>query len=1058
MTPRRDRRCMFKILMSALFGALLFGDLAGQTSDAGVSPQTILSDAQKAYESAFPTCSAPALGQSLDRFRAVCGSKSLEQYARLCCNAKYGEAWVYFRLGERTGEAERFAESYRLFDSLFTATKALAAGDTAVARLRAYACYMAGEARLREVETGKWTAISDYSLSAETAEKLIKKLDDADDHFEDCLADGGGLAGLLPFKGAAAIRKQDIEFEKGVLWELADQDADAKARFDNASYVMKDVDPTYEPLVNELKVIHQVRLAACGKPTNGTTIDAGLLDDRDQALIMGNWYQAVGLALMTNGEDAAAKDLLRKADSQYQIAVDKKIAEAYYWRGLGQLMLGEIDDAAISAYFAKFIGLAESAEKDGRLERRVKILLSDAVWKAKLTEICKSAAANTDARINELLSGVGNRADSVALSTGKYLIKRAANTPNDATRGPLRKSYLIIAQEFLKTTRGSHNNDLRSEAIFYDAIIEALRAASESNQKCYDTAAGMLDEVILAKSRFSDEAKYLQAMCRYYTGQLSKADTLFRDLVKRRHSVRALYHLGQILSASYEKYKARLCDDGRSPAAQDSCNRWASIVIEAGRTGNPPNIHQFAIQEWEADSCFRIFRWKTNEDSTEYGFFRGKIGTESIQFGRPDKAPSPSFDTLDIESVVCPDTLIKGDDFFCEKITEMKAVRLVANDGLNLLRKFGFAKRTLYPTNHRLVSSVIESSSFSDKSAGIPDVIAGNTAWDLILHIREASGRPIKDSVCCSISSAACDLHDTLRPREDGVYFKLNITCGGTAEIKVTHPKYYTARLTIPRREYESFDDTIVLSWKISSYDICDDSLSAALDAIEVTRPHGVEYGIVAKMLKNLSVLNESKRTGLRDIAFDPVGRRFLAVDRDSNNALVVAYPKDDGFKEKPLRLGSNVSLDCPEGIAVDRQGIIYIADWGNNRIVAFNNSGNDEGTGDTLFTFPRQSDSSNADALSSRFLTLPTRIALEEDAGQRETYILVLDRYGIHRFDSRGRYLDTPIPLVLLQSALGSVHGSVLSFAVTGYGEEAKIAVVDRVSGKVQVFAPKCQ
>jgi len=243
---------------------------------------------------------------------------------------------------------------------------------------------------------------------------------------------------------------------------------------------------------------------------------------------------------------------------------------------------------------------------------------------------------------------------------------------------------------------------------------------------------------------------------------------------------------------------------------------------------------------------------------------------------------------------------------------------------------------------------------------------------------------------------------------------------------------YHPTVFTITSYEPGVADFTVglasIISFEVDTVQEC----SAAEDCL-VDHPKGRNQ-IIPVTGNGGAVDAFSSDPAIRDLAFDAHQGRYLAVSCEIPTGLLV-FPRSGKPEHLTMNLTLSEPLVSPEGITVDSDGNIYVVDWGGHQVVVLGGDGVEQ------FRFGR--------------LVFPCRIAIEEDVAGvalpgetilREKHLLVTDRVGLHRFDSQGRYLDSPVTAAELAYAAGACSG----VAISGYGEDSRLSVIDHIKGTV--------
>ncbi|MBN1481079.1 hypothetical protein EH223_01320 [candidate division KSB1 bacterium] len=195
-----------------------------------------------------------------------------------------------------------------------------------------------------------------------------------------------------------------------------------------------------------------------------------------------------------------------------------------------------------------------------------------------------------------------------------------------------------------------------------------------------------------------------------------------------------------------------------------------------------------------------------------------------------------------------------------------------------------------------------------------------------------------------------------------------------------------------------------------------------------------------------------AQNPSVRDYAYHPELKAFLVVDAKNNRILQLAdnATLDQGLEFSMESGDGHGRLDSPEGIAVDSDGNIYIADWGNHRILAVDKN-------KKLIRSIGTYGANNVVGDPAK-LIYPTRIAVGENPQgishngktvKTERYLFVADRNGVSLLDERGHFLDSVISATTSPYPAGDFYG----LATEGYGEKFKIYLANRQRGEIQLF-----
>jgi len=341
---------------------------------------------------------------------------------------------------------------------------------------------------------------------------------------------------------------------------------------------------------------------------------------------------------------------------------------------------------------------------------------------------------------------------------------------------------------------------------------------------------------------------------------------------------------------------------------------------------------------------------------------------------------------------------------------------------------------------------------FENLSAGINE-IRGPVTTDLRLMV--FMPQDIKDKTCEVWLG-----QEILLPDSSGFYNKLSIPLNTALDLKISNPSCYLFQKQF-RFSNSGEDSQLVYLSKNIKYDAKGNADKN--DNFYLHSRDGFDGNIIihrsGKLVEKKSELGKNFESNiwLRDFVFWE--KKFFVVDCEANE---IRKYNDLGIMGGKLDFTLDGILHSPEGIALDSDGNIYIADWGNHRVVIFDSTGEFQ---DSLGKFGKNNNENPNQGDSIRFI-FPTRIAIEEDTvGQivtigkdakkvfKQKHILVADRYGVHKCDSSGFYLDSPITP---QTKKGFPEGSFYGITINGYGTGSQLFVVDRDKKEIKKFIGK--
>lgn len=966
--------------------------------------------------------------------------------------AQYKKGWAQFRLAEldEQNDVKLFGDAFNSFESI---------EGQAPADLQLYGSYMAGEARLRQALIMCYKAFSHNALVSEI-NSILGLLQEARTKFQFVSEKKQGVEDL---QVAATIRVNDVYYQLGKVYQCLNPalfsgvndgnktsscQATAKYYFSHADY--EGLSKTFSPSINK-KIGSLLAYSEAMTLLNAylTQVDDKVSFRFSEKINELEKESYASEKLFRKGNRDQANEILDSGvflnlsmDESYYAKAALAIPESYYWYGFVQSIFPARHKSALDNFesYLKKVGskpldtrqrlLWEDAmlrkysldlnrimqmKKAGGKQKLLKSLEQSLIdfqprmmriqsQKEKLLarvrisiEIVKGETDTDDEIAGRIYSTILGRNVGVAEDLMKELLPQAASTI-----GRSRDSYLKV----LKILAMILEENEPDKSKFYSGVSLSLEAEISPTQdektKLFKQAAAILASV---GGQYKKEAEYIQARSLFLAESNKSAVSLLSELINNDQSLRALFYLAEYYRINQNSRAAKKC--------------YQSIMDKTR------GISGAAYWFRNAQAALTLCRSEGNEADLK---------------------------DINYKNVTFPDVFLKdadGNVVSYEGLADYKYLQTrLALEAKDLLVKFGLPKRTIYPSLNRIKNS---------------QIIANGVFSEIAAPINEMRG-PITSSLHLSIvapSDIDRDLFrvtladELLQPDGENMYIKDRIQLNTTALIRVEGEGFY------PFVENHIFKKSgvdsifIVPSLRLQFISKGKEKFEKANAVYFDTRfdQNIILNATASKLPKDSKMYQEmSLNPSYRDFIYHPQLEAYLVVDAARNRIARVPSPEmsieDAGDFE--IDLGdSQIGLNSPDGIAVDSEGNVYIADWGNNRLLVTKMNG--------AYLMSIGAPDNSDRRTNSISLIFPTRIAIAEDTegvifkgekkfGQRLIY--VADRNGVHLFDERGQYLDTVIhPFDAFP--VGVFYG----LRVDGYGKKSMILLADRNSNKVIKF-----
>lgn len=730
--------------------------------------------------------------------------------------------------------------------------------------------------------------------------------------------------------------------------------------------------------------------------------------------------------IFQNNPDIKSLDLTRLASITYDSA--KAIPESYYWNGL----LGMINDDYEKSK-ESFLQFLKIQNTDVKLSRREQILIEDATYQKHLLDFEEFYLSGNKTSLQSLVSAIQDfKPKNRIVSEGKEQLKLLANCSLSGNRkeiwqnvlsgtedekleqalatvqfvlpraalniGIVREKYLKLLRVLLRIT-GQKRGD---ETIFYSGIVKSLEAEIEPTLfgkiDKFEEAAALLKSVS-PKFKNKIEAEYIRGRCLFFADNFEDAKAVLIPLVNEHKSLRALFYLGEMF---------RL----------DGFGRAAKMCYEA--------IISFAENRNYIIDDF----WLTN----------AKAAIEASD----DKGDLEILNSIEMNSIVYRPE-INSALLTYENLAEEKFLKKrLAREAVAWQIRYGLPVRNIYLSIHRLSNKLVPPGNYYDAMSEYLDEVRGQITTSLALNVILPQGAD---------SNIEVTLDGKILEKSDSLFVERKIPLHSELEINIQNHSCYAFSTNYKFGKPGSDRKTVRLKTKLNF-------LSSKKEK-NVFNDYKYPFGLRKDDNYTLNqfldieansalVIDFNSLMELRDCALDTISQRFLAVNSKENS--IWEYSQN-GKHLGELKLQKGVRLNSPEGIAVFGNGDIFVADWGNHRIMHLAANGN---LINQIGTLKLNIANRIGEVIN---LVYPTRIfvpPLNDQATSNinefaQNYLYVADQNGIHVIKTDGTYLDS---LVKVNDEFK--RGEFYGFFVEEFRQKSKLYVLQRLNsspGKIFEF-----
>jgi len=978
-------------------------------------------------------------------FQETARSASMKsRFPKLYFTAQIKKGWCYFRRAE-TGEQPDVQLDNAYINFLRVEAEA---PDTIL--VQSY--LMAGESRYHEGIVRKYNAL--VSPTSLEVNKIISVFKNSTNRFNKVLTHDSATS---PMKLFAEIRLNEIRYQLGkvyqslpgsVFGEINDDQKQAsvsatatfyfnQANFSNviSKYPESQQTPfpeflTYAEAIkllnkyyvtfqfedkrNFLSTIQDVQLSELSKEVNFRQGTA----DHNTSQIDGNdnFFD-----LYQNDDRSFYYQALPRANSD-------DVAEAYFWLGTVQFVANQKDGINnLDTFIKRFSQFSENARISSLLNyaRYWRGMLYLEEYRGDRTKIAElenflNNFQPDDEDLNlriqllqkltqlELDRDIKNEVLQVDSSPNwfndavlviQYLLRRAATVV-----GENRLHYLQQLNKIFYHTNFQRSNETK----FYQGISRSLEAEIQGDEddkrNLFNDSADLLETV---QAPYKFEADYIRARSLFFAEKYNDAKRILTRLINDQRSLRSLYYFAEILR-----------QNGFGDAAKQ---------------------------------CYEVIKQKTQNNPDGKFWFVNAESAINLCVNRADG--SGELRNLNFQNVVFPDDLF---DQSYEQLADRKFVRFqYLQESLDLLKKFSLPKKTAYIAYSSPANSIFKENILDAIPPILNELLRKETSVvNIFVMLPQSMDTPLEVTIN----------DKNIEQIEENHYRSSVLNVGDHIDIAINKDAFYFFRrefditspgkqnIVVPLSEKVVFNSSTMTDMPLDYF-----STPERLDENVIIQRNGIRFPAESK-------LNEDLRNEItfRDATFHQNYKNFLLVDSENSTTL----RRYDNFGEQ-IEGNEFFNLDFvnydlnelkePEGIAIDYDGKIYITDFATHRVVVF------DSLGKFMFHFGGFGQNEDEHQASPVKFTFPTRIAIEEDLqgfesnmGGEQTrifripFILVADRYGIHRCDLEGKYIETIVSADNSTLPIGDIY----SLGIDNYGRNAKIFIGLREHNRVLSYS----